>query len=88
MADSNVRRPEPIVLAAIVLGLGVAVAGWLVGRGFARGRAEDRSVTVKGVAEREARADMAFWPLRLVVADNDLALANTRLRTKVEAIVG
>jgi len=86
MPDLNARRPDPIVIAALVLGVGVAAGGWFVGHGFARGRAEDRSVTVKGVSEREARADMAFWPLRLVVADNDLAAAHARLRGQVETI--
>lgn len=85
-ADLPIRRPEPAVVAAIVLSVGIALGGWLGGHGFARGRAADRYVTVKGVAEREARADMAFWPLRVVVADNDLGVADARLRGQVAAI--
>jgi hypothetical protein len=58
---------------ASILAVGLALAGFLVGSGFARGRAVDRFVEVKGVSEHEAKADLALWPLRLVAAGNDLA---------------
>jgi hypothetical protein len=41
---------------------------------------------VKGVAEREARADLAIWPLRLVVTGDDLAAANTQLAADAGAV--
>jgi len=80
------RRLEVIEVAALVLGVGLAVGGWLAGRGFAVGRSNDRFVTVRGVSEREARADLAFWPLRLLVADNDLGNANARLRAQIAIV--
>jgi len=82
----EIRTPDPIVLAAVVLGLGAAGGGWLAGRGFAQSRRAEPYVTVKGTSEREARADLAFWPLRLVVADNDLGGAQGRLRSQVGAV--
>jgi uncharacterized protein len=71
---------------AIVLALGIALAGLLVGQGFARGRAADRYVSVKGVAEREVKADLAIWPLRVVGADNDLTAANTKLAASIAGV--
>ncbi|MCU0977343.1 MAG: SIMPL domain-containing protein [Steroidobacteraceae bacterium] len=68
------------LVAAVVLALGVALAGWWVGSGFAQGRAEDRYVTVKGVAEREVEADLALWPMQFVVADDDLGRAQSRMQ--------
>jgi hypothetical protein len=41
---------------------------------------------VKGISEREVNADLAIWPLRLVVADNDLARAQARLQANVAEI--
>jgi hypothetical protein len=70
----------------LVLALGIAAAGAAIGRGFALGHTADRYVTVKGISEREARADLAIWPLRIVTADNDLGLANTRLHAAVETV--
>lgn len=51
---------EQSTVRAIILSLGIAVAGLLVGGGFARGRSADRYVTVKGVAERDVQADLAI----------------------------
>jgi hypothetical protein len=67
-------------LPAAILALGILLGGLAIGVGFARGRAQDRFVTVKGVSEREVQADLAIWPLRLVAADNDLAQASRTLR--------
>lgn len=73
-------------VAATILAVGVALGGFFVGNGFARAKAADRYVTVKGVAEREVRADLAIWPLRLVGADNDLATANAKLSKSVAGV--
>ncbi|MBU1701773.1 MAG: SIMPL domain-containing protein [Candidatus Eisenbacteria bacterium] len=62
-------------LAVLILAIGVAVAGWFVGDGFARGRTTDRYVTVKGLSERDVEADLALWPIRFVSTDNSLAAA-------------
>ena len=74
------------IVAAAVLGLGIALGGLLAGAGFARGRAADRFVTVKGVSEREAQADLAIWPLRLVAAGDDLGATHAELQRNVATV--
>ena len=69
-----------------VLSLGLVIAGALIGGGFARGRERDRFVTVKGVSERPARADLALWPLRILVSGNDLPAAYARLNGQVRMV--
>jgi hypothetical protein len=68
--------------------LSIALAGWFVGIGVQNIRTADRFVTVKGVAEREVKADLALWPIQLAVTDNDLALAQSRLSSNVAKVVG
>jgi uncharacterized protein len=67
------------VAAALILALGLAVAGGMIGYGFLRGRAADRYVEVKGLAEREVTADLALWPLRYVSTGSDLTIAQAGL---------
>jgi hypothetical protein len=85
MADSN-SFSRSSVLPALLLGLGVAAGGWLAGTGVARMRTDDRSVSVKGVSEREAKADLAIWPLRLIAADDDLTKASLALDRSVSTV--
>ena len=70
---------EPGLLRSAILAVGIALAGFLAGNGFVRAKGADRYVTVKGVSEREVKADLAIWPLHLVGADNDLVAANEKL---------
>lgn len=74
------------ITGAAIVGLGIALGGLMAGNGFARARAADRYVTVKGVAEREVRADLAIWPLRVVGADNDLSVANAKVAKSVVGV--
>lgn len=72
---------------AFLVALGMVLAGGLVGYGIHDSRMQDRYVTVKGVAERDVIADQAFWPIRFVVADNDLVKAKAHLGRDQEAVV-
>ncbi len=75
------------IAAACLIGLGLALGGWFVGNGFYRGRAADRYVTVKGLAERDVTADVALWPLRFVSTDNDLKVAQARVKESHEKVL-
>ena len=70
-------------IGAVVLAVGIAAGGYLAGLGVLRARTNDRTVLVRGLSEREAKADLAIWPLRLIVADDDLARANATLERNV-----
>src|SRR5262245_65551062 len=71
----NDRSP----FATLVLALAIVLSAWLIGRGIERFRAADRSVSVKGVAERTVQADIGLWPVRMVAADNDLEIAQRKI---------
>jgi hypothetical protein len=74
-------------LYAIVIAVGIATGGWFVGNGFLQGRAADRFVTVKGVSEREVKADVALWPLRFVSTDDDLNRARKQIKQSYEQVI-
>lgn len=79
---------EKLIPAAVfggLLALGLTVGGWFIGQGVVNARVGDRSVSVRGLAERDVKADLAILPLRFTVSgevlsdvqariDNDLAI--------------
>ncbi len=67
------------LLAALAIAGGLAVGGWFVGQGFVESRMGARSVTVKGLAERDVRADLALWPLRFVATGNELGEVRAKI---------
>jgi uncharacterized protein len=81
------RGLDSITVGAVVLAVGLALGGLFAGNGFARARAADRFVSVKGISEREVRADLAIWPLRLVAADNDLGRAHASLAASTKQVL-
>ena len=53
------------MIAAALIALGLAGAGWFAAQGMAHLRTADRYVTVKGSAEKIVDADLVVWPLAL-----------------------
>ncbi|MBM6550133.1 SIMPL domain-containing protein [Marinomonas ostreistagni] len=52
--------------------VGALALGWLINGTANDLKSYERSVTVKGLAEREVQADVAIWPIQFTVASNDL----------------
>ena len=66
------------VAAAAILAAGIVIAGWLLYRGVVHFKDSDRVVSVKGLSEKEVKADRVIWPLVYKLAGNDVAsLYNT-----------
>ncbi len=62
--------PIDRVVPALLVAIGVAVAGWTVSQGLERFRMSDRTITVKGLAEREVESDFVVWTLTFRRAGN------------------
>jgi uncharacterized protein len=78
---------EGSTLAIVLLAVGIAAAGWFVGNGFVRGRTAGRFVSVKGVSERDAVANLALWPIRFTSSDDALAPAQKKFDDSRQAIL-
>lgn len=77
------------ILSSLIVGLclliGLALAGYLVGKGGTRFKGDLRTVTVKGLAEREVKADQVVWRLAFRHASNDMREAQARVATDRDA---
>ncbi|MEZ5563383.1 MAG: SIMPL domain-containing protein [Gammaproteobacteria bacterium] len=58
--------------AAVVLAIGIALAGYLVGNALIESRTSERRVSVRGLAEREVPANLVLWPIVFSITSNDL----------------
>jgi hypothetical protein len=52
------------IIAAIILAVGIALGGYFVQDGLFNLRGAARSVEVRGLAERQVKADIAVWTIR------------------------
>lgn len=82
-ADPATRR---WLASAAVLSLGLVVGGYTMGNGLVRARDADRSVTVRGLAERDVTADLATWSLTYAAKAGDLATAQSQAEQDSQAI--
>jgi hypothetical protein len=74
------------IIAGALIGLGVASAGYMAGDALIKSRLGLRTVTVKGLSEREVKADLGFWPVRFVVTGPTLEIARAKLEVSEAAV--
>lgn len=72
--------------SAAVLALGLVAGGYLLGNGLVRAKDADRSVTVRGLAEKEVTADLATWTIAYSAQAEDLASAQASVDEDSNAI--
>jgi len=59
-------------IKGILVCIGLALLGYFIAGGIVKLKALERIVTVKGLSEREVQSNVAIWPIKFSVADNDL----------------
>jgi hypothetical protein len=69
-----------------LLATGLIVGGFLMGDGLVRMKQADRSVTVRGLAEREVTADLATWTIAYSAKGSDLQTAQAKADSDTKAI--
>ncbi|HMM86225.1 SIMPL domain-containing protein [Azohydromonas sp.] len=72
---------------ALVIAIAVALAGFAVGQGLERFRMADRSVTVKGLAEKDVDSDYATWTLAFRRGGNEFGAVQKALADDRDRVV-
>lgn len=87
MADDWRDNRNLILLATgIILALGIVIGGYLLGDGVRRARMADRSVTVRGLAERDVTADLATWTIAYSEQGTELGPVQSALEAKSRTV--
>lgn len=75
-----------VLLGSAVLAVGIAGAGFLGGEALVKSREIVPNVTVKGLSERDVRADLAIWPIKFIVVGNELSEVQGEIRLASQRI--
>lgn len=73
-------------ISAAILAIGIALAGFAIYCGLSNLATSKRSVSVRGLAEREVKADHVIWPITYKTTGNDLQALYAEINTKNAAI--
>ena len=67
------------VIASFILAIGMIISASLVCNSFLKAKLLDRSIVVKGLAEKEVNADLAVWPIAITATGNALSEVNQKI---------
>lgn len=76
----------PAALFGGLVALGLAAGGWFIGQGVVNARVGDRSVTVRGLSERDVVADVAVLPLRFTASGDVLSEVQAQVDRNTQVV--
>ncbi len=85
------NRSSQFTVLGLLIAIGMALGGYFIGHGLMKARSSDRYVTVKGLSEREAPANLVLWPIVYTVTADDLDTLQQRLddgAAKIQSFLG
>ncbi|MBB6124488.1 SIMPL domain-containing protein [Sphingobium subterraneum] len=75
-----------VLASAAVLSVGMITGGYLLGDGLTRARQADRSVTVRGLAEKDVTADLATWTITYSATGFDMPTVRADIDASTKAL--
>lgn len=84
LADRN----RTLILATAIGAIGIMAGGWFAGSGLVRMKNAERAVTVRGLAERDVRADLATWTVSYSTSADTLAGAQSEADADTRSVQG
>jgi uncharacterized protein len=75
-------------ILGVFIFLGLALLGYLLGNAAVKVKEYERSVSVKGLSEREFEADIVIWPIQFTEASNNIENLYASIETSTNKIVG
>ena len=80
-------KPYNFKTLGIFIFLGLTSLGFLLGRSIIKVKNLERTVVVKGLAEKEVSANIALWPIKFSEANNSLSKLYNKLEKDKKIII-
>jgi len=74
------------IICAICIMTGLIVLGLMIPQAASRYRSYERTVSVKGLCEREVPADKVIWPIKFKVVGDDFSAVYRDMELKAETV--
>ncbi len=83
---SNLTSKSMLTLGIFVL-LGLSTLGYFLVESVNVYKQYERTVTVKGLSQKEFKADIVLWPIKFVTTDTDLFSLNKKIENNSNIII-
>lgn len=83
----NIKNSVALIISLIILALGIGYAGQQIHDGLTNFKSYDRSVAMKGLAEKDVVADLALWPIAYTETGNNLPALQDLMDTHGKTII-
>lgn len=87
MADAPQTDRRSMLILGFFLALGLIAGGWVLGAQIKAVRLADRYVSVRGLAERTVKSDLAIWPINYTETGDDLPSLYSRTEADKKIIL-
>lgn len=85
----SLQDNRAVLLGAVaIFAFGLTASGYVLGDGLRRSKAAERSVTVRGVSERDVTADLATWSVDFSNQGDDLGPVQASVDRQARAVRG
>jgi len=85
----SLQDNRAVLLGAVaIFAFGLTASGYVLGDGLRRSKAAERSVTVRGVSERDVTADLATWSVDFSNQGADLGPVQSSVDRQARAVRG
>src|SRR6478736_7019463 len=83
----KLQDSRAVLLGAVaIFAVGLTTSGYVLGDGLRRAKMAERSVTVRGVSERDVTADLATWSIGFSQEGKELRPVNDRVEQQSAAV--
>ena len=70
-----------------LLSIAIIIAGFFVSETLWKSTKNNRKVNVKGLSEREVKANLAVWPMEITITDNNLTSLNKEIERQKKIVL-
>jgi uncharacterized protein len=82
-----IKATATSIILGLIIAIGLALGGYFIGRGVINFKANQRTATVKGLADREVISDFVIWTLNLQRTGPDVSKVHADLKRDRDATI-